>query len=82
MQEVADIPATDLPDVPKGKNQPEGSGAAVDLMKVLLKLISERHGVAARSSRPLTIWKRSPVTMTPMLPRSRAGARNCLANMH
>ncbi|WP_319414042.1 ribonuclease D [uncultured Cohaesibacter sp.] len=48
MQEVADIPATDLPDVPKGKNQPEGSGAAVDLMKVLLKLISERHGVAAK----------------------------------
>ena len=48
MQEVADIPATELPDVPKGKNQPEGSGAAVDLMKVLLKLVSERHGVAAK----------------------------------
>ncbi|PLW77418.1 ribonuclease D [Cohaesibacter celericrescens] len=48
MQKVAKIPVEDLPDVPKGKTQPEGSGAAVDLMKVLLKLTSERHGVAAK----------------------------------
>ncbi len=48
MHEVAQIPNEDLPDVPKGKVQPEGSGAAVDLMKVLLKLTSERHGVAAK----------------------------------
>jgi ribonuclease D len=48
MHEVSEIPTTDLPEVPKGKNQPEGSGAAVDLMKVLLKLISEQHGVAAK----------------------------------
>lgn len=46
--EVATIPTEDLPTVPKGKSQPEGSGAAVDLMKVLLKLTSERHGVAAK----------------------------------
>ncbi|WP_319498182.1 ribonuclease D [uncultured Cohaesibacter sp.] len=48
MHEVSEIAATELPEVPKGKNQPEGSGAAVDLMKVLLKLISEQHGVAAK----------------------------------
>ena len=48
MREVANIPNEDLPEVPKGKVQPEGSGAAVDLMKVLLKLTSERHGVAAK----------------------------------
>ncbi|WP_119307602.1 ribonuclease D [Cohaesibacter haloalkalitolerans] len=48
MHEISEIPTTDLPEVPKGKNQPEGSGAAVDLMKVLLKLISEQHGVAAK----------------------------------
>ena len=48
MQQVATIAAEDLPVVPKGKSQPEGSGAAVDLMKVLLKLTSERHGVAAK----------------------------------
>lgn len=48
MRDIAAIPNDDLPAVPKGKNQPEGSGAAVDLMKVLLKLTSERHGVAAK----------------------------------
>ncbi|WP_319529143.1 ribonuclease D [uncultured Cohaesibacter sp.] len=48
MHEVAALPNDELPDVPKGKSQPEGSGAAVDLMKVLLKLTSERHGVAAK----------------------------------
>ncbi|WP_316862777.1 ribonuclease D [uncultured Cohaesibacter sp.] len=48
MHQIADLPAEDLPDVPKGKSQPEGSGAAVDLMKVLLKLTSEKHGVAAK----------------------------------
>ncbi len=48
LKEVSNIEADDLPIVPKGKSQPEGSGAAVDLMKVLLKLTSERHGVAAK----------------------------------
>ena len=48
MKDVADIPAKDLPEIPKGKSQPEGSGAAVDLMKVLLKLTSEQQGVAAK----------------------------------
>jgi ribonuclease D len=48
MRQVDAIPKDDLPVLPKGKNQPEGSGAAVDLMKVLLKLTSEKHGVAAK----------------------------------
>lgn len=48
MQQVSSIAQEDLPQVPKGKSQPEGSGAAVDLMKVLLKLTSEKHGVAAK----------------------------------
>ena len=48
MREVLDVPKDELPEVPRGKTQPEGSGAAVDLMKVLLKLTSERHGVAAK----------------------------------
>jgi ribonuclease D len=42
------LPKSELPQVPKGRVVPEGAGAAVDLMKVLLKLISERHGVAAK----------------------------------
>lgn len=48
MEQVSCIAQEDLPAVPKGKTQPEGSGAAVDLMKVLLKLTSEKHGVAAK----------------------------------
>ena len=37
-----------LPVIPKPRVVPDGTMAAVDLMKVLLKLISERHGVAAK----------------------------------
>jgi ribonuclease D len=42
------VPRDELPIVPKSKVIPEGSLAAVDLMKVLLKLVSEKHGVAAK----------------------------------
>lgn len=42
------VPRDRLPAIPRGRPMPEGAGAAVDLMKVLLKLISENHGVAAK----------------------------------
>lgn len=42
------IPKSDLPKLPKGRQAPDGSAAAVDLLKVLLKLVSEAHGVAAK----------------------------------
>jgi ribonuclease D len=42
------IPKTDLPKIPRPPNAPEGTGAAVEMLKVLLKLISEKHGVAAK----------------------------------
>ncbi len=42
------IPKKELPILPKGKPAPDGSGAAVDLLKVLLKLVSESNGVAAK----------------------------------
>ena len=42
------IPRDELPQVPKGRMAPDGSAAAVDLLKVLLKLISEAQGVAAK----------------------------------
>lgn len=45
---VMQIPKDDLPSVPRGKHSPEGSGAVVDLLKVLLKMTSERHAVAAK----------------------------------
>lgn len=42
------IPKDQLPAVPKGKPMPDGAGAAVDLMKVLLKLVCEKNGVASK----------------------------------
>lgn len=42
------IPKDALPPVPRGRISPEGSSAVVDLLKVLLKMASERHAVAAK----------------------------------
>ncbi|WP_417767849.1 ribonuclease D [Stappia sp.] len=42
------IPKDQLPQVPKGRSAPDGSAAAVDLLKVLLKLVSEANGVASK----------------------------------
>ncbi len=42
------LPKEELPILPKGRQAPDGSAAAVDLLKVLLKLVSEAHGVAAK----------------------------------
>ncbi|MCC2112173.1 MAG: ribonuclease D, partial [Hyphomicrobiales bacterium] len=48
VQRALAIPADQLPKLKPNRSQPEGSPAAVDLMKVLLKMTSERHGVAAK----------------------------------
>ncbi|MCO6392723.1 ribonuclease D [Aliihoeflea aestuarii] len=45
---VLDIPKDQLPKMPKQVHQPEGSGAAVELLKVLLKMIAEQEGVAPK----------------------------------
>ena len=37
-----------MPHAPKHVHLPEGTGAAVELLKVLLKLISDKQGVAAK----------------------------------
>ncbi|MBL0371292.1 ribonuclease D [Rhizobium sp. KVB221] len=42
------IPKADLPKIPRPTNLPEGTGAAVEMLKVLLKLIAEKQGVAAK----------------------------------
>ena len=42
------IPDAELPVMPKRKRTPEGNGAATEMLKVLLKLISEKQGVAAK----------------------------------
>ena len=41
-------PKEDLWPVPRPTRSPEGSGAATEMLKVLLKLTVEKHGVAAK----------------------------------
>lgn len=42
------LPKTEMPHAPRHVHVPEGTAAAVELLKVLLKLISDREGVAAK----------------------------------
>ncbi len=48
VEEVQAIPREDLPKLPQRRSAPEGAGAAAELLKVLLKLVSEEHGVASK----------------------------------
>jgi ribonuclease D len=48
VRKALDIPKDQLPRVPKHRPAMNGNGAAVDLLKVLLKMISESHGVASK----------------------------------
>ena len=42
------LPKSDLPAIPRHTAVPEGVAAATELLKVLLKLTAEKHGVAAK----------------------------------
>lgn len=42
------LPKEEMPKAPRRSHAPEGSGAAVELLKVLLKLTADKHGVAAK----------------------------------
>ncbi len=42
------LPKEEMPKAPRQSHAPEGSGAAVELLKVLLKLTADKHGVAAK----------------------------------
>ncbi len=46
--EALEIPKEDLPRLPKQRHAPEGSASAAELLKVLLKRVSEKHGVAPK----------------------------------
>ena len=48
VRRALDIPKDQMPRIPKQRPASNGSGAAVDLLKVLLKMISESHGVASK----------------------------------
>ena len=43
-----EIPKDELPRVPRHRAAANGNGAAVDLLKVLLKMISQKNGVASK----------------------------------
>jgi ribonuclease D len=42
------LPKAEMPHAPRQTQAPEGAAAAAELLKVLLKLISEKHGVAPK----------------------------------
>jgi ribonuclease D len=46
--EALAIPKTDLPRLPRQTHVPEGAAAASEMLKVLLKIVSEKEGVAAK----------------------------------
>jgi ribonuclease D len=48
VKKAVGLPKEQLPRLPKHRPTTNGNGAAVDLLKVLLKMISENHGVAAK----------------------------------
>lgn len=48
VNEALAIPKTDLPRLPRQNHTPEGAAAATEMLKVLLKLIAEKQGVAAK----------------------------------
>ncbi len=43
-----EIPAENLPKVPRPSRSPEGTAAATELLKVLLKVVAEQNGVASK----------------------------------
>jgi ribonuclease D len=48
VNEALALPKAEMPHVPRHAQAPEGTAAAAELLKVLLKLIAEKHGVAAK----------------------------------
>lgn len=48
VNEALALPKDELPKLPKPQHAPEGAAAAVELIKVLLKLVAEREGVAPK----------------------------------
>ena len=48
VNEALAIPKDDLPKLPRHTASPEGSAAAGELLRVLLKIVTEEHGVAPK----------------------------------
>jgi ribonuclease D len=48
VQQALALPENELPRIPRPRQAPEHATAAAELLKVLLKMVAEEHGVAAR----------------------------------
>ena len=48
VQRAQAVPRADLPSIPRPPQLPEGTAAAVEFLKVLLKIVVEENGVAAK----------------------------------
>lgn len=48
VNEALSVPREDMPKPPKHFQPPEGSGAAAELLKVLLRIVAEKEGVAPK----------------------------------
>ncbi|MBK1623555.1 ribonuclease D [Afifella marina] len=48
VEEALAVPDDELPSIPKPRPAPEHASASAELLKVLLKMVSEEHGVASR----------------------------------
>lgn len=48
IEQAMTLPESELPRLPPPRPVPEQTGAATELLKVLLKMVAERHGVAPR----------------------------------
>lgn len=48
VMDAIEMDRADLPAIPRPPASPEGTSAAVDLLRVLLKLTAEEHGVAQK----------------------------------
>ena len=48
IEEAFAVPESELPKLPRQRQAPEHATAAAELLKVLLKMVAEEHGVAAR----------------------------------
>ncbi len=48
VEDALALPDAELPRMPKPNQQPEGANAAAELLKVLLKMVADQQGVAAK----------------------------------
>lgn len=48
VNQAMEVPKGELPSLPRPRQAPEGCNAATEMLKLLLKLVADKHGVAAK----------------------------------